>query len=63
MVLGMVHLNPSSFILHCQKQVIEYDKWMIHEDKYSDTINKLMLEYYIDGLAELRSVKTTAAQL
>ena len=36
---------------------------MIDEDTSSDTIKSSTLENDVDGLAELRSVKTTATQL
>ena len=56
----MVHLNHSSFI---GKNKLVNMKLVIDTDTFSDTINWSILENVVDGLPELRSVKTTAAQI
>ena len=55
--------SSESFILHWQKQVIEYEKLVQNTEKFSNTIKKSMLENAVDGLTELINVKTIAAQL
>ena len=53
--------SSESFILHWQKQVSEYKNVVDIVDRCSNKIKRSMLENDVDGLAELRNVKTAAA--
>ena len=55
--------SSHSFILHWQNQVRKYEELVPIKDRFSDTINRTMLENAVTGIQDLRAVKDQANQL